>query len=163
MNEYTVEWHGAEKLSAQAFNLDAENEQEAFDKAVHQYAVFEWRKAYPRIKISSKGGDDKHFVNPHFDPNYEAMVITSPSRQQASPLFTSPQSSDWAKLHRVCGGFSFVVGLIVTISVAEKNEVAGFQLAGMTIALTLGCFLVAFLIDVLTDMRHYLKQIADKR
>tara|TARA_B100000029_G_C17042846_1_gene766610 strand:+ start:115 stop:606 length:492 start_codon:yes stop_codon:yes gene_type:complete len=162
MKEYTVEWYGAEKMSAQAFNVDAENEQEAFDKAVEQYAIFEWRKAYPGMKISSKEGGDKHFVNPHFDPNYEAMVITSPSRQQASPLFTSPQSSDWAKLHRVCGGFTFVVGLIVTISVAEKNEVAGFQLAVMTIAVTLTCFLFGFLIDVLTDMRHYLKTIAEK-
>ena len=59
--------------------------------------------------------------------------------------------------------FSVVFGLIGTIAVAQKNEEAGFQLAVMAIALTLTCFLFAFLIDVLTDMRHYLKRIAEKQ
>ena len=49
------------------------------------------------------------------------------------------------------------------IAVAQKNEEAGFQLAVMTIALTLSCFLAAFLIDVLTDMREYLRRISEKQ
>ena len=153
MKEYTVEWYGAEMQSAMAFYVDAENEQEAFDKAVEQYAVFEWRKAYPAMKISSKGGEDKRFINPHFAPNYEGMVKES----------HSPQSSSWATLYRVCGGIILVVGLSGTIAVAQKNEEAGFQLAVMVIALTLTSFLFAFLIDVLTDMRHYLMRIAEKQ
>ena len=74
-----------------------------------------------------------------------------------------PKSSSWATLYRVCGGIILVVGLSGTIAVAQKNEEAGFQLAVMVIALTLTSFLFAFLIDVLTDMRHYLMRIAEKQ
>ena len=85
------------------------------------------------------------------------------STRQPITLTGSPRSSGWATLYRVCGGIAFVFGFIGTIAVAQKNEEAGFQLAVMAIALTLTCFLAAFLIDVLTDMRHYLKAIAEKK
>jgi len=75
----------------------------------------------------------------------------------------SPQSSGWATLYRVCGSIFLFAGFIGTIAVAQKNEEAGFQFAVMAIALTLTSFLFAFLIDVLTDMRHYLKRIAEKQ
>ena len=71
-----------------------------------------------------------------------------------------PQSSDWATLYRVCGCIILLVRFIGTIVIAQKNEEAGFQFAVWSFALS--SFLAAFLIDVLTDMRHYLKRIAEK-
>ena len=75
---------------------------------------------------------------------------------------SSPNSSGWATLYRVFGCIILFVGFSGTIAIGQKEEEAGFQLAVMAIALTLTCFLFAFLIDVLTDMREYLKRIAAK-
>ena len=74
----------------------------------------------------------------------------------------APQSSGWATLYRVCGFIILLAGFIGTIGISQKNEEAGFQFAIVAITLTLSSFLAAFLIDVLTDMRHYLKRIAEK-
>jgi len=80
-------------------------------------------------------------------------------RDQAVP----PESSGWATLYRVWGWIGIVVGIIGFIIIAPKNVEAGFIFALWTILPALTCFLFAFLIDVLTDMRHYLKRIAEKQ
>ena len=71
------------------------------------------------------------------------------------------KKSGWATLYRVCGWLLLVLGIIGTIGTAQENEEAGFTFAVIAIALVLTCFLSAFLIDVLTDMRHYQKQSAE--
>ena len=160
--KYTVEWGGSDKHPITTVVIEAKSVNDAFDKAVRQYAVFEWRMLYPQIKIISADGSVDDFSNSHFDPNYEEAIKQSRSEL---PVISGgvPYSSGWAILYRFCGGIIFVVGFFGTIAVASKNEGAGFQLAVMAIALTLTCFLFAFLIDVLTDMRHYLKRIAEKQ
>ena len=74
----------------------------------------------------------------------------------------TPQSSDWAIAYRVFGGLWFLFGLSATTYMASGGaEEAAFISAGFAIAGVLTCFLSAFLIDVLTDMRHYQKQSAE--
>jgi hypothetical protein len=179
MKKYQVEWHN--KKNGEAFEvraIDGENHQDAFYKATEKWSF----EDYPVISIpSSSGWGVLVGMNVHWfqNPNYAGpedvdvtKALESPSQQSAptdssprQPITStgSPQSSSWATLYRVCGGIFFFVGLIGTIAVAQKDEEAGFQLAVMAIALTLTSFLFAFLIDVLTDMRHYLKRIAEKQ
>ena len=143
MKKYTVEWYGIGiPRITHVIKADAEND--AHEKAMEQYHYPE----YPDMRVWLDEEEYKQFYNKHYDPG--------------QPITSSPQSSAWATLYRVCGGIILVIGFIGTIAVAQKNEEAGFQLAVMAIALTLTCFLAAFLIDVLTDMRHYLKAIAEK-
>ena len=80
-------------------------------------------------------------------------------RDQAVP----PESSGWATLYRVCGCIGIIAGIMGFISIAPKNGEAGFIFALWAILPALTGFLFAFLIDVLTDMRHYLKEIAEKQ
>ncbi|MDP7050478.1 MAG: hypothetical protein QF600_00985 [Verrucomicrobiota bacterium] len=82
---------------------------------------------------------------------------------QKTISYDSPQSSGWSTLYQVCGSIFLFAGFIGTIAVAQKNGEAAFQLAVMAIGLSLTCFLFAFLIDVLTDMREYLRRMAEKQ
>ena len=179
MKKYTVEWR--KKKNGEAFEvrtIDGENPQEAFYKATEKCSF----EDYPVISVSSDyGWDGLVGMNVHWfqNPNYagpENVDVTkaheSPSQQSAPtdssprrPIISigSPPSSSWATLYRACGIIIFVVGFFGTIAVAQKNEEAAFQLAVMAIVFTLTSFLSAFLIDVLTDMRHYLKRIAEKQ
>ena len=177
MKKYTVDWHN--KKNGEAFEvraIDGENHQDAFYKATEKWSF----EDYPVISVSSGlgylvGMNVHWFQNPNYAGPEDVDVTKaheSPSQQSAPtdssprrPIISigSPASSSWATLYRACGIIIFFVGLIGTIAVAQKNEEAGFQLAVMAIALTLTSFLFAFLIDVLTDMRHYLKRIAEKQ
>ena len=179
MKKYTVEWR--KKKNGEAFEvrtIDGENPQEAFYKATEKWSF----EDYPVISVSSSSGWGYLVgMNVHWfqNPNYagpEDVDVTkaheSPSQQSAPtdssprrPIISigSPPSSSWATLYRACGIIIFVVGFFGTIAVAQKNEEAAFQLAVMAIVFTLTSFLSAFLIDVLTDMRHYLKRIAEKQ
>jgi len=173
MTKYTVTWVGSRTERALRLEgIEAENCRDAFDKMVAEHK----RPSYPNIQVYKGLGFFEHeeFDNPHYvkpakthpktvgeSHSQQPTPIGNSTRQPITPA-GSPQSSSWATLYRVCGGIAFVFGFIGTIAVAQKNEEAGFQLAVMAIALTLTCFLAAFLIDVLTDMRHYLKAIAEK-
>ena len=83
-------------------------------------------------------------------------------RQQIAP----PQSSGWATVHRILAVICLlmvVLGVITFFNADSKTEEAGAGALiknGMIAASAL--FFMAFLIDVLTDMRHYLKTIAEK-
>jgi hypothetical protein len=133
----------------------------------------------------------KFFTNPNYNPNYiepkKAEVeetyseqpersgkdsewleslgkVAKKIRNQAVP----PESSGWATLYRVCGWIGIIVGgtgfIVITQGdvAGEENVEAGFIFAVWAILPALTSFLFAFLIDVLTDMRHYLKRIAEK-
>ena len=122
------------------------------------------------IPESESGADARKPEDRNLPPKGTQQNVTN-SREEEK-IYVPPisindvnhsESSGGAIFYRVCGGIAFVFGLIGTIAVAQKNEEAGFQLAVMAIALTLTCFLFAFLIDVLTDMRHYLKRIAENQ
>ena len=168
MKKYTVEWLGAQTGDSILHTIEAENNRDAFDAAAKNYKY----PSHPRIEVSG-GFFDKIevFDNPHYgEPRKaDAETIGESRLQQSAPTdsstrqpitsIDSPQSSGWATLYRVCGGIILVIGFIGTIAVAQKDEEAGFQLAVMAIALTL----TSFLIDVLTDMREYLKRMAEKQ
>tara|TARA_B100000530_G_C15765774_1_gene411418 strand:+ start:154 stop:651 length:498 start_codon:yes stop_codon:yes gene_type:complete len=165
MKEYTVEWHDRDGRSITHI-VKADTESDAFDKAMELYGYSE----YPDLYVWVDEEEYKQFRNAHFvETDYgttmdqAAKPKADDSTQQPITSTDSPQSSGWATLYRAFGAVAFFIGGIGTIVVAQKNEEAGFQLAVMAIALTLTCFLFAFLIDVLTDMRHYLKRIAEKQ
>ena len=75
--------------------------------------------------------------------------------------FNEPPKSGWATIHRVCGWFLFALGgfagvLFLNASV-DSERGAAIQLLILGIAGGITFFLFAFLIDVFTDMRHYLQ------
>ena len=110
--------------------------------------------------------DNPHGVFWASDPEH---IVQNKPKQSGEITFhkstkvsrSTPQSSDWAIAYRVFGGLWFLFGLTTTIYIAKENEEAGFFSAGFAIAGVLTCFLSAFLIDVLTDMRHYQRQSAE--
>ena len=75
--------------------------------------------------------------------------------------FNEPPKSDWAEFHRVCGWLLFVLGGIAFVgflnSSTESDKGAAIQLLILGIAGGIASFFAAFLIDVFTDMRHYLQ------
>ena len=111
------------------------------------------------IAVSAEGVEKvKREHSEHPEKQFVSTGWYKNIRNQVSP----PQSSGWATLYRVCGCIILLAGFIGTIGISQKDEEAGFQFAIVAITLTLSSFLAAFLIDVLTDMRHYLKRIAEK-
>ncbi len=176
MKKYEVEWrkHGATQAE-HTHQVEASSFEDAWQKASVQHMYGECDYLYVECTSSKVM---KRFGNPHGSGYVEPLEIEEKTNkqqrsQQPAPIDSSPrqpitsvdspQSSGWATLYRVCGGTFLFVGFIGTIAVAQKNEEAGFQLAVMAIALTLSCFLAAFLIDVLTDMREYLRRISEKQ
>ncbi len=165
-----VKAHNINEASIKAYEAAPNNEW----ASVHIDAVAQQTVPYSGIGFVSGAMDfvssdaecgvyDKSDIARKMETRLEGAERADDLTRQSITSTDSPQSSGWATLYRVCGGIAFVFGLIGTIAVAQKNEEAGFQLAVMAIALTLTCFLFAFLIDVLTDMRHYLKRIAEKQ
>jgi hypothetical protein len=176
MKKYEVEWRKHGSTNAEyAHQFEASNFEDAWEKASTKHLYGECDYLYVECtnsKVMKRFGNPHHsaYVPPHrtarektsHQQHSQQSAPTDSSPRQPIISIGSPRSSSWATLYRVCGGIFFFVGLIGTIAVAQKNEEAGFQLAVMAIALTLTSFLFAFLIDVLTDMRHYLKRIAEK-
>ena len=182
MKEYTVIWIGAAADYSIEHTIEAENNRDAFNKIVAKHTY----TSHPKIRVYAGIGlfDTEAYDNPHYvEPQkvvvkkvkeshsqqptgsggsaewHESLGAAAKNiRNQVSP----PESSGWAILYRVCGCIILLAGFIGTIGIAQKNEEAGFQFAIVAITLTLSSFLAAFLIDVLTDMRHYLKRIAEK-
>jgi len=144
--------------NGEEFDVQANSSNEAFKKCVQEAGNIEWTMVSIREVSTFWQGGTEDYYKSQLDDFVGGEKKGKGDAREAS----SPNSSGWATLYRVCGGIILVIGFIGTIAVAQKNEEAGFQLAVMAIALTLTCFLAAFLIDVLTDMRHYLKAIAEK-
>ena len=75
--------------------------------------------------------------------------------------FNEPPKSDWATFHRGCGWFLFVlggIGFVMFLNASERSDKgAPMQLLILGIAGGITSFFAAFLIDVFTDMRHYLQ------
>ena len=75
--------------------------------------------------------------------------------------FNEPPKSGWATFHRVCGWFLFVLGgigfVMFLAADSDSRRMPMFQLAVVGIAGGITSFFAAFLIDVFTDMRHYLQ------
>ena len=75
--------------------------------------------------------------------------------------FNEPSKSGWATFHRVCGWFLFALGGIGGVlflkASGRSDEGAAMQLLILGIACGITSFFAAFLIDVFTDMRHYLQ------
>ena len=75
--------------------------------------------------------------------------------------FNEPPKSGWAEFHRGCGWFLFVlggVGGVMFLNASERSDKgAPMQLLILGIAGGITSFFAAFLIDVFTDMRHYLQ------
>ena len=74
--------------------------------------------------------------------------------------FNEPSKSGWATFHRVCGWFLFALGGIGGVlflkASGRSDEGAAMQLLILGIAGGITSFFAAFLIDVFTDMRHFL-------
>ena len=76
--------------------------------------------------------------------------------------FNEPSKSGWATFHRVCGWFLFALGgigfvlLLFLNASGGSEEGAAIQLLILGIAGGITSFFAAFLIDVFTDMRHFL-------
>ena len=75
--------------------------------------------------------------------------------------FNEPSKSGWATFHRGCGWFLFAlggIGFVMFLNASGGSERgAAMQLLILGIAGGITSFFAAFLIDVLTDMRHYLQ------
>ena len=158
MKKYKVVWIGAKGHGPITHFFEGPSINAAFKEAVKKHQYPEYEEIYI---VWHWGLFGKTLVNPH-NRNTQKAEAEKKHPQQPARSDGSPQSSGWATLYRVCGGIILVIGFIGTIAVAQKNEEAGFQFAIVAITLTLSSFLAAFLIDVLTDMRHYLKRIAEK-
>ena len=181
MIKYKVAWYGSEDYASVSHWIWAQNETAAIEQAVEKfkYPSHKW------VNVKTRGLFSSTLENPHYVEPQKALSETVDESHSQQPEVSDgsaewreslgaaaknirnqvspPQSSVWAKAYRVCGFFFLVFGIIGTIGTAQENEAAGFQFAVIAIALTLTCFLAAFLIDVLTDMRHYLKRIAEKQ
>jgi len=151
--------------NGEEFNIRASSSNEAFTKCAKEAGSIEWTMVSIREVSTFWQGDTQEYFKSQLEKFGDGEKAGDfNARSDGSVISTgSPQSSGWATLYRVCGGIILVVGFIGAIAGAQKDEEAGFQLAVMAIALTLTSFLFAFLIDVLTDMRHYLKKIAEKQ
>ena len=165
MKKYTVEWEGADNKPINTMVVEAENGNDAFDKAVEHCATFEWRKVYPKMNIISADGSVNSWPNPHFDSNYEETIKESHSLQ--------PQSSGWATFHNVCGyvgiaiifiGLYRIYGLYVRIrhNPDEKITVNEFELMWQNTfglielgtVVTIANFFMAFFINVITEIQN---------
>ena len=75
--------------------------------------------------------------------------------------FNEPPKSGWATFHRGCGWFLFVlggIGFVLFLNASDRSDKgAAIQLLILGIAGGITSFFAAFLIDVFTDMRHYLQ------
>ncbi len=74
--------------------------------------------------------------------------------------FNEPPKSGWAEFHRGCGWFLFVlggIGFVLFLNASDRSDKgAAIQLLILGIAGGIASFFAAFLIDVFTDMRHFL-------
>ena len=75
--------------------------------------------------------------------------------------FNEPSKSGWATFHRVCGWILFAFGGIAFVGLLNASHDSergqAMQLLIVGIAGGIASFFAAFLIDVFTDMRHYLQ------
>ena len=75
--------------------------------------------------------------------------------------FNEPPKPGWAEFHRGCGWFLFVlggIGFVMFLNASDRSDKgAAMQLLILGIGGGITSFFAAFLIDVLTDMRHYLQ------
>ena len=178
-------------MFAGMFDYGQSVEAENAEDALRIFTESSPNEEHPTVRIDWGGGRFKSFTNPNYNPNYiepkKAEVeetyseqpersgkdsewleslgkVAKKIRNQAVP----PESSGWATLYRVCGWIGIIVGgtgfIVITQGdvAGEENVEAGFIFAVWAILPALTSFLFAFLIDVLTDMRHYLKRIAEK-
>ena len=74
--------------------------------------------------------------------------------------FNEPPKSGWAEFHRGCGWFLFVlggIGFVLFLNASDRSDkAAAIQLLILGVAGGITSFFAAFLIDVFTDMRHFL-------
>tara|TARA_B100001123_G_scaffold296390_1_gene330633 strand:- start:323 stop:844 length:522 start_codon:yes stop_codon:yes gene_type:complete len=173
MKTYTVQWH--KKRGGHAYEVklvDGVDPEDAVRKATNKWHFDE----YPIIcAFTGWGylvGINMHwFLNPDFVEDKKRGSNPSKSRfaeSHKSPQLTLtsnglPQRSIWSTLYRVCGGLILFSGLFATLDISSKDEAAAFEFAITTIVVALTSFLFAFLIDVLTDIREYLKKIANNQ
>ena len=76
--------------------------------------------------------------------------------------FNEPPKSGWATCYRGCGWFLFVLGglgFVMFSSSDRSDKGAAIQLLILGIGGGITSFFAAFLIDVFTDMRHFLAGI----
>jgi len=76
-----------------------------------------------------------------------------------------PKRTKQAKLYGIYGWVMLagaLIGALIFSQQSPQNEEKAIQFAVIIVVIASSCFLTAFLIDVLTDMRHYLKAIAEK-
>jgi hypothetical protein len=106
---------------------------------------------------------EEDFSNPHFEQvAYESPIHAhsgAPVIATPVPINSSnPEQSGWAVFHTIIGGIATVFGLILIFVSIDEGE----QLLSAIIILCAGIanLFAAFMINVQTDIRHYLKEIA---
>ena len=166
MIKYTVIWWDSDEGNTKSMILKSSNFDDAFAEAT---TTFEF-KQYRQVKLSD-GSSEVIKDNPHYDPNCVTQTEANPQSANIVKKPTNgsryiPVSSQWATWCRVLGVISLILGIALVIALAVNNpsgkdedEIVFF--ISYSIASAFSCFLSAFLIDVLTDMRHYQKQSAE--
>ncbi|MDA7680920.1 hypothetical protein N8603_00895 [Verrucomicrobiales bacterium] len=71
----------------------------------------------------------------------------------------SPASSGWAILFKIFGALGIIPTFIFLVNAIDEEE--GFANFAICLAVSLQMFFAGFVIDVLTDMRWYLKKMAN--
>ena len=70
-----------------------------------------------------------------------------------------PSSSGWAVLFNLFGALGIILTLLFLVTAIENEE--GFANFAICLGVSLQMFFAGFVINVLTDMRWYLKRIAN--
>ncbi len=120
-----------------------------------------FRDYFPDFK-----GEAKRPVKPVEVSNVPRVAPLSSLSSLPSTTDAVQKRSGWATLFRVLGGGLILIGIVgVSLYVAASNDKereSAFILIILGIAGAIQCFFFSFLVDVFTDIRWFLKKIADK-
>ncbi|MHC1766132.1 MAG: DUF4339 domain-containing protein [Verrucomicrobiia bacterium] len=94
--------------------------------------------------------------------SYRDEVKTTHRRTETSELEIT-RRSDWSTFTRGIGVLSLIIGVGGCSVIARDEAGPGLLLAACGIVVALHAFMFAFLVNVFTDIRWFLKQLVDKR
>lgn len=96
-------------------------------------------------------------------------VLSSPSTppsQSPAPASSGPSitwRSAWSDFFRVIGVLCLLGGMVGYVIAADSGDTASLVVLFVGFAGCLNAFFFAFLLDVFTDIRWFLKQLVDKQ
>jgi len=175
MAEYVVKWKQDNFADWQNHqNIEAENAHEAFRLATTRFP----RPEYQYVTVINTSAwsffDERTASNPHYlsskviqkkendtGEHKDPPTLHNKPDQNRKAKTSPPEVSGWALFHSFLGWIGIAIGLILLLCTLYKEDAAELLMASVIVFFSgVGNFFAAFMINIQTDMRHYLKEIS---